>query len=154
MSEASCARRRMSCGLASRFFQRLWRYVRATISHRTYPIPVGENIGTIDLFVDPPPLQEGPYAGEWVLTSGDTVTMRVEAKKVTDSQTGIQSGGCTLTYGDPIPSALEWHSSNPSVATVNDQGTVSAIQAGNDWITVRFVSINRSWNLPLVVVPR
>ena len=109
-------------------------------------------IGRIDVLVDPPAASMPPYLNEWVLGVGDTVTLRVVARKVVDASGGVETS-CQVSHGDPIPTALQWVSSDTAVATVSDEGLVTAVAAGNDTISVRLVSLNQSVDLPFVVTP-
>lgn len=83
--------------------------------------------------------------------------IRAESIQISHSEVTLYKGSTiTLTaniYPDNVTyDNYQWHSSNPSVATVDDSGTVNAVGAGTADITVSLEGITATCHI-LVVVP-
>jgi len=109
-------------------------------------------VGPTHVLVTPPPLPDSAGAGRYVLARGKALQLHVNARSVVDASPGAL-GGCSIIYGDPIVSEIEWRSTNPAVATVDASGKVTAIAAGRDTVVARIIDIDRSARLPFIVTP-
>ena len=78
-----------------------------------------------------------------------TVTQRVTALERNPHSTRLPVGNTTTITANPIPDnandrSVTWSSNNPGVATVNQNGVITAVSRGNATITVRTLDGGRT----------
>lgn len=107
--------------------------------------------------VSTPPSESVPVTDE-VVTPTPTPTPTVETLTVTFL--GQESKGFTMSVGQTVPlgtthlpleveGIVEWTSSNPEIASVDDTGLVTGVAAGS--ITITATLYNLSVQLPVIV---
>jgi hypothetical protein len=88
-----------------------------------------------------------------VMYVGDTARLEVEVRRVSGVSLD-RWGGCTPDYGELVPAAIEWSSSNTRVATVNTTGLVTFRGSGETILTARAPAHGLSLSREVAVAAR
>lgn len=68
----------------------------------------------------------------------DTLPLLAEVRAIVGWSTDVWgSGGCAPSYGDAVPSTIQWSSADPRLATVSASGVVRGVAEGTVRINAR-----------------
>ena len=85
------------------------------------------------------------FGAREIVFVGDTLVLSAEVSEVLGVSPGLGAGDlCEVDYGPPIPTPIEWSSSNPRVATVSTTGRVVGREPGAAVITARAPALGLS----------
>ena len=98
----------------------------------------------------------GPSTGLFgygeIVFVGDSLPLTAEVRPAVGASVDVWgSGGCKIDFGDPIPADIEWSSSDARIATVNVNGVVRGLQAGDVTITARAPARNLAGSREIAV---
>ena len=87
----------------------------------------------------------GLFAVGAIVFVDDTLHLTAEVRPAVGASVDFWgSGACAIDYGDAIPAAIQWSSSDDRIATVNATGVVRGRERGDAVITARAVSLSIS----------
>ena len=98
----------------------------------------------------------GPSTGLFgygeIVFVGDSLPLTAEVRPAVGASIDFwESGSCRIDYGDPIAASIEWSSSDARIATVNVNGVVRGLQAGDVTITARAPARNLAGSREIAV---
>jgi hypothetical protein len=87
----------------------------------------------------------GPIPGHvTALAVGDALHLNAKARPLVGGILDMERGACHEIYGDPVPTVINWYSTDDRIATVSTSGVVIGREAGDAIIVAqapfRFVS--------------
>lgn len=98
----------------------------------------------------------GPSTGLFgygeIVFVGDSLPLTAEVRPAVGASIDFWgSGSCRIDYGDPVAASIEWSSSDARIATVNMNGVVRGLQAGDVTITARAPARNLAGSREIAV---
>jgi hypothetical protein len=98
--------------------------------------------GELHVVIGPP---YGLFGAGQIVFVDDTLHLTAEVRPAVGASIDFWgSGACAIDYGDPIPAAIEWSSSDARIATVSATGVVSGHERGDAIITAHAPARNLS----------